>query len=151
MKKLIIYTALIFVVFGCKDETVQEPSLISLIPGEYLIGIWNETEPGTDNSVSQAGGGGSIEVSIDAINNSVTIRGRPTKNQDFIYFPKYYYREITPVKYYLFQQKNDIDKSGRIERDMTLMDKSIIRVGCNIDFTDSLGRVYRVIAIKLGR
>ena len=149
MKKLIIYTALIFVVFACKDETVQEPSLISLIPGKYGVAIWYETEPGTNNRIRK--GGGEIIVSIDAINNSVTIRGRPTANQNFIYFPKYYYREITPVKYYLFQQKNDIDKSGRIERDMTLMDKSIISVGCNIDFTDSLGRVYTVIAIKLGR
>jgi hypothetical protein len=59
MKRSIIYTVLsLFTLLGCKDEEIQEPSLISLIPGKYGLTLWSETKPGTNNSISQQGLGG---------------------------------------------------------------------------------------------
>jgi hypothetical protein len=152
MKKSIIYIALIFAVFGCKDEEIQEPSLLSLIPGKYGLTLWSETKPGTNNSISQQGLGGAMEVSIDA-NNLINLRGRPTGNQDFVYFPKFSYKESESLRYDLFQQKNDVRRSGWFLYDKSGLsyDKSIIRVAIALYFTDSLGRVYEIGGEKLGK
>jgi hypothetical protein len=148
MKKSIIYIALIFAVFGCKDEEIQEPTLLSLIPGRYSF-RWYETEPGTNYAIAKGGGydGGFVEFSIDA-NNLITLKGRSAAGQDIIYFPKFSYKEESPLNYDLYQ-KNDIRRTGVFWYDKS--NKSIIKVGFSVFFADSLGRYYQIGGEKLGR
>lgn len=146
MKKSMIYIALLFAVFGCKDEEIQEPSLLSLISGKYSF-RWYETEPGTNHAIDKAGSGGFVEFSIDA-NNLITLRGRFAGNQDIISFPKFSCKEESPLNYDL-HKKNDIRRSGVFWYDKS--DKSIIKVGFSIFLTDLLGRYYQIGGEKLGR
>jgi hypothetical protein len=153
MKKSIIYIALIFAVFGCKDEEIQEPTLLSLIPGRYSF-RWYETEPGTNYAIAKGGGydGGFVEFSIDA-NNLITLKGRSAAGQDIIYFPKFFYKEVNTLYYDLYLQKNDIRRTGSFWYDKSgiFYDKSVIRVAFSLDFTDSIGKVYQISGEKLGK
>jgi hypothetical protein len=146
MKKSIIYIALLFAVFGCKDEEIQEPTLLSLIPGRYSF-RWYETEPGTNHAIDKADTGGFVEFSIDA-NNLITLRGRSAGNRDFIESLKFSYKEESSLNYDLYQ-KNDIRRSGVFWYDKS--DKTIIKVGFSVFFADSLGRYYQIGGEKLGR
>lgn len=146
MKKSIIYIALIFAVFGCKDEEIQEPTLLSLIPGRYAF-RWYETESGTNHAIDRADTGGFVEFSVD-VNNLINLKGRSAGNRDFIESLKFSYKEESSLNYDLYQ-KNDIRRSGVFWYDKS--DKTIVKVGFSVFFTDSLGRYYQIGGEKLGR
>lgn len=116
-----------------------------MIIGKYTLNGWNgRFYPDVS---------GSLEV-LDVSDSLISIRGRPDNTVNFIYFPKFNYKEKTERAVdglELFYQKIDYANVSYIRQDMGAAAKGITRLQMFIKYTDANGTRYEVSGEKLGR